>query len=131
MDINAIIKVAKLGRERKDAQVDTCTVFAAALFDVLVAQGIQCQMACAVNKVGNGWAHSVVKVDGRYYDSMGEFSTVIYRTRAKIHPSVSVTIQYRKDSRIDCYDPEFDELYIFYVKALKKAMRGQVSEAVV
>lgn len=128
VDINAIIKEAKLGQSRKDAQEDTCTVFAAALFDVLVASDVSCQMVCAVNKDGmHGWAHSVVEVDGRYYDSLGEFSTEIYRTRAKIYPSVSVAIEYRKDIRTDCYEPEFDEMYIFYAKALKKAMCGQIS----
>lgn len=132
IDINQIIKVAKLGRERKDAQVDTCGVFAAALFDVLTAHGLACKMICAVNKDGmHGWAHLVVEVDGHYYDSMGEFSIAIYRARAKIHPSVSVDIKYRKDLREECYDPEFDELYIFYVKALKKAMCRQVVEMAV
>lgn len=128
MDITSIIQEAKLGRSRKDAQVDTCTVFAAALFDVLAAREIPCKMVCAVNKDGmHGWAHLVVEVDGRFYDSLGEFSTAIYRTRAKIHPSVSMAIKYRKDSRSDCYEPEFVELYIFYVKALKKALCGQMS----
>lgn len=127
MDISEIIKAAKLGRARKDAQVDTCGVFAAALFDILVACEIPCQMICAVNKEGiNGWAHLVVEVDGRYYDSLGEFSTAIYRERAKIHPSVSVTIKFRKDFRSDCYEPEFDEMYIFYVKALKKLMTATI-----
>lgn len=126
LDINEIIKKAKLGRERKDAQVDTCTVFAAALYDVLTAQGIRCQMVCAVNKDGlRGWAHLLVKVEGHCYDSLGEFTTAIYRARAKHHPSVTESIEYRNDSRIDCYEPEFDCLYIFFVKALKKSLLEQ------
>ena len=35
MDIDAIIRAAKLGRERKDAQVETCTVFAAGVGPVI------------------------------------------------------------------------------------------------
>lgn len=97
MDINAIITAAKLGRARKDAQEDTCDVFAAALFDVLSAHGIDCQMFIAEKKGFGSWAHAVVKVAGRYYDSMGEFSAEIYRARAKIHPSVKLEIVYRGD----------------------------------
>jgi hypothetical protein len=51
MDISVAIKAAKLGRYRKESQVDTCTVFAAALYDLLREQGIPCQMATAVNKL--------------------------------------------------------------------------------
>ena len=127
MDLtNRIIQSAKLGRARKDAQVDTCAVFAAALFDVLMIAGIKCKMVCAVCKNGlDGWAHSVIQVEDRFYDSLGEFSTTIYRTRAKIHPSVSATIEYNDDVRDDCYESDFDELYIFYVKALNKAVSLQ------
>ena len=48
MDIDAMINEAKVGCERKAAQEDTCTVFAAALFDVLFAQGVQCRMVTVV-----------------------------------------------------------------------------------
>lgn len=127
MDINAIILAAKLGRYRKDAQEDTCSLFAAALYDVLSAQGIPCRMVTAVKNQGNAWAHAIVEVAGRYYDSMGEFSTSIYRARAKIHPTVTLEISYRRDSRIECYEPEFDELHAFYVKVLNKTMCGPVA----
>ncbi|AOJ73358.1 MULTISPECIES: hypothetical protein [Burkholderia] len=127
MDINAIILAAKVGRYRKDAQEDTCAVFAAALYDVLSAQGIPCGMVTAVKKEGHAWAHAVVEVAGRYFDSMGEFSSSIYRARAKIHPTVSVDITFQPDSRIECYEPEFHELHAFYVKALDKAMCGPVA----
>lgn len=123
MDIGAVILSAKLGRERKDAQIDTCSVFAAALFDVLKQHGIPCEMVTAVCKTGRTWAHSVVEVAGTYFDSQGEFSTAIYRSRTKVHPSVSVSIEYRKDFRDDCYEPEFDELHAFFVKELNKAVR--------
>lgn len=122
LDISENIKAAKLGRLRKDAQEDTCTVFAAALYDVLRSHGIPCQMVSAHNVQGDAWAHSLVEVDGRFYDSMGEFSTEIYRIRAKVHPSVSVEITYSPDFRCDCYDSEFEELYTFYVKQLKRAI---------
>lgn len=124
MDIDAIIKAAKLGRERKDAQVDTCAVFAAALYDVLTAQGLQCQMVTVVPSRLSKWAHAVVEVSGRYYDSMGEFSADIYRTRARIHPTVEFEFDYRADSRSECYESEFDELHAFFVKMLNKVLCG-------
>jgi len=127
MDINAIIQAAKLGRARKDAQEDTCAVFAAALYDVLSAQGIPCQIVTAVKRQGHAWAHLIVEVAGRYYDSMGEFSTSIYRARAKIHPTVSLDIAYQHDVRIDCYESEFDELHSFYVSVLNKAILRSVA----
>lgn len=122
MDIDAIIKAAKLGRERKDAQVDTCAVFAAALYDVLSAQGIQCQMVTVVPRGLCKWAHAVVQVADRYYDSMGEFSADIYRARSRIHSTVMFEFDYRADSRCECYEPEFDELYAFFLKALRASV---------
>lgn len=124
MNIDAIIKAAKLGRERKEAQIGTCAVFAAALYDVLSAQGIQCQMMTVVPIGLSKWAHAVVEVAGRYFDSMGEFSTDIYRARAKIRPTVTFELDYRDDSRVECYEPEFDELHAFFIKALNKALCG-------
>lgn len=124
MDIAAVIQTAKLGRARKDAQEDTCAVFAAALYDVLSAHGVPCQMVTAIKRGFGGWAHAVVKVDGRHYDSMGEFSADMYRTRAKLHPKVSLVIDYQHDFRDECYEPEFDELHAFYVKMLNKAVSG-------
>lgn len=124
MNIDAIIKAAKLGRERKDAQVDTCAVFAAALYDVLSPLGIQCRMVTVVPNGLSKWAHAVVEVAGRYYDSMGEFSADIYRVRARVHPTVQFDFDYQADSRSECYEPEFDELHAFFVKALNKAMCG-------
>lgn len=124
MDIDAMIKAAKLGHERKDAQVDTCTVFAAALYDVLSAQRIQCQIVTVVPKGLGAWAHAVGAVAGRHYDSLGEFSADIYRARAKIHPKVRFDLEYRADTRYECYESELDELYAFFVKALNKTMCG-------
>lgn len=127
MNIEAIIKEAKLGRERKDAQVDTCTVFAAALFDVLTSHGIACTLATAVPTDLPRWAHAVVAVAGTYYDSMGEFSADIYRARAKIHSSVSFDIAYQPDHREDYFDSEFDGLYEFFVTMLQKAISRQAA----
>jgi hypothetical protein len=123
-DLTAVIMAAKLGRTRRDAQEDTCSVFAAALYDILRARGIACRMFtasptdCAIST----WYHCVVKVGRTYYDSMGEFSEAIYRARAKIHPKSTLTITYKRDSRIDCYESDFEEMYAFYVKMLTKAM---------
>ena len=127
MDIEEIIKTAKLGRERKGAQEDTCAVFAAALYDVLTEQGVACKMVTVTPRGLLPWAHAVVEVDGRYYDSMGEFSTDIYRARAKIHPTVGVRIEYEPDFRCDCYEPEFDEMHGFYVKMLRKALSATIA----
>lgn len=124
IELSEVIKAAKLGRSRKDAQQDTCTVFAAALYDILKARGISCRIVTAAcGFLGRTeWYHAVVKVDGHYYDSMGEFSEDIWRARAKIHPKVQMTISYRPDTRTDCYEDEFDEMHAFYLKMLNKAM---------
>lgn len=121
MDIERVILAAKLGRSRKDAQVDTCSVFAAALYDFLSERGIHRTIVTAVKKGFQAWAHSVIEVEGRYYDSLGEFSAAIYRDRARIHPSVILDIAYVPDSRDDCYEEEFVEMYNFYLKMLTKA----------
>lgn len=118
IQITDLINQAKLGRTRKEAQIDTCAVFAAALYDFLQAQKIPCSMACVY---GARWAHLLVEVDGKFYDSMGEFSAETYRARAKIHPSVTVRLKFTKDFREDCYEPDFHELYLFYLKKIQKA----------
>lgn len=123
LDVAALIKTAKLGRARKDAQVDTCTVFAAALHDVLLERDIAARLftaSPAQNCLGL-WAHALVEVDGRYFDSLGEFSTEIHRARAKIHPKVECVLVYRPDHRDECFEPEFDDLHAFYVEKLQQA----------
>lgn len=123
MDIAGIITAAKLGSTRKDAQVDTCAVFAAALYDLLSGHSVACKLVTAVKRGLGAWAHSLVEVDGRYYDSKGEFSTEIYRARAKIHPTVKLDIVYQADTRAECYEAEFDELHAFYLQMLSKSAR--------
>ena len=122
VDIEALILQAKLGSARKDAQVDTCTVFAAALHDVLRESGVDCTVATA--QIKGRWAHAVVRVGDRYFDSKGEFSTAIHCVRAKIHQSVvsRVCIEFSDDAWGPDYEDEFDELYAFFVKALRKSM---------
>jgi hypothetical protein len=122
LDLSERITAAKLGRTRKEAQVDTCTVFAAALYDVLASQGIPCHMVSVYRKEGNHWGHLVVAAFGRMYDSLGEFSTDIYRARAKVHPAVALDLVYEKDVRSDCYESDFEDLYAFYFKALRKSI---------
>ena len=122
MDIEALILQAKLGSARKDAQVDTCTVFAAALHDVLREAGVDCTVATA--KMKGRWAHAVVRVGTRYFDSKGEFSTAIHCVRARIHQSVvpHVRIEFSDDAWGPDYDDEFGELHAFFVKAMRKSM---------
>lgn len=125
MTIHDIIMAAKLGRERKQAQIDTCAVFAAALYDVLTERGIPCSMHTVSNRWHRNaepdWYHALLRVDGKYYDSLGEFSTEIYRGRNKIHPKVDVFLEFKPDSRPDCYEDDYDELHKFFVKTLRKA----------
>lgn len=127
MDIPGLIRSAKLGRTRKEAQVDCCAAFAAALHDVLAEHGVQCRLVTAVKRgITNGWAHSVVEVAGVYYDSMGEFSADVYRQRARIHQSVDVKISYTPDTRDGCYEAELDEMHAFYVTQLRAAIAADV-----
>lgn len=123
MDINNLILTAKLGAARKDAQVETCTIFAAALYDVLLGLGFHCEIFTAELK--GMWAHSLVGVGGRFYDSKGEFSTKIHCERMRIRPSVTLEIQYTKDNRDWCELDEFALLHEFYVKKLKNAAKQQ------
>lgn len=122
VDIHQVIVNAKLGSARKDAQVDTCTAFAAALYDVLTAAGIPCGIVTACRP--GVWAHSVVRTADGYFDSKGVFSTEIHRQRAKIHPKVNYEIEFQEDQRNGCYDDEFELMYIFYLKALQKTLNN-------
>jgi hypothetical protein len=125
-DLSAVILSAKLGRTRKDAQEDTCAVFAAALHDELKERGIYSRIFTAAPSTRSGivWYHAVVKVGSVYYDSMGEFTEAVYRTRARIHPRVSLDIGFKPDRRAFCYEEEFDEMHLFYRKVLSKAMNA-------
>ena len=128
MDIQTVILEAKLGRSRREAQEDTCSVFSAALFDLLMEAGVPCKMVTAQKKDGHVWAHAVVEAQGRYFDSMGEFSNEIWRKRARIHPRVETTIHFQDDLREECYEEEFEELYAFYLKQLKKSAQRLASQ---
>lgn len=125
MNVDQIIKIAKLGSERKAAQIDTCTVFAAALFDFLKSQNQPCAMKTATFYLVPGsrpeWHHAVVEHNGRLYDSMGAFSHEAVRARAKIHSKCSSRLDIRDDVRADCYEEEFEELYLFFSKKLRNA----------
>jgi hypothetical protein len=126
MDIVELIKTAKIGRERKDAQVDTCSVFAAALYDVLEENGFSPSMVNASHRgvtIEMTWHHLVVEVEGTMYDSLGEFSTDIMRTRSKIHPTVSYELKYSPEIRDDCFEDDFADLYDFLVKEIRKAAK--------
>lgn len=125
LDIVDLIMQAKIGRERKEAQIDTCAPFAAALYDVLEENGFEVEMVTA-GHTGFGhqhaWYHSVVKVEDKFYDSMGEFSTEIVRKRNKIHPSVRYELTFKPDVRGNDFDEEdYPGLYDFLLKELRKS----------
>ncbi|MCS4088577.1 hypothetical protein [Rhizobium sp. BK176] len=127
MDIAELIKSAKIGRERKDAQIDSCSAFAAALYDVLEENGYSPSLVNASYRgatIERTWHHLVVEVDGTMYDSLGEFSTEIMRARSKIHPTVSYELKYSPEIRDDCYDEDdFGGVYEFLVKEFRKTAK--------
>lgn len=127
MDIVELIMSAKIGRERKDAQVDTCAPFAAALYDVLLENGFDAELVSVGYKgvtVEHSWYHAVVSVDGTMYDSLGEFSEDILKARMKIKPTVEYKLSFALDSRDGCYDEDdYQVLYDFLVDQLRKAAR--------
>lgn len=126
MDIAGLIMEAKIGRERRYAQTETCAPFAAALYDVLVECGLAPNLV-VVGHMGHSitatWYHLVVEHDGRLYDSMGEFSVDILRRRLKIHPRCQFDLQFRPESREGCFEEEdYQELHRFLVDAFRKAV---------
>lgn len=125
MDIIELIKTAKLGRERKDAQVDTCAPFAAALHDVLIENGLDVTLSVACHKGATYqhiWYHLVVQHGGTYYDSLGEFSKEIIRKRLKIHPSVDFPLTFEPETRPGCYEEDdYEALFEFFAGAFRKA----------
>jgi hypothetical protein len=127
MDIVGLIKTAKIGRERKDAQVDSCSAFAAALYDVLEENGFSPSLVTACYRgatVETTWYHLVVEVEGKMYDSLGEFSTEIMRDRLKVHPKVRYELKYTLEIRDDCYDEDdFGGVYEFLVKEFRKTAK--------
>lgn len=127
MDIVSLIKNAKLGGERKAAQVDSCAPFAAALFDVLKENGLDASLSVASHRAivaQNSWYHGIVEYDGSFYDSLGEFSPDIMRKRLKIHPSVDYQIAIKADRREGFYEDEEEEMYAFFLKALRKSAKA-------
>jgi len=131
MTLSEIIMAAKIGRYRKDAQIDTCDVFAAALYDALKARDIPCSVYTvaftrAFSRMPE-WYHGVVKVAGKYYDSLGEFSCDIIRTRNRIHPKVTFDLSFTKDIRDGFFNDEYADLHEHYLKFLAKAMNAAPS----
>lgn len=127
MDIVELIKKAKIGSERKDAQVDSCSAFAAALYDVLAENGFSPSMVTACYRgatIETTWYHAVVEVNGKMYDSLGEFSTEIVRNRLKVHKSSDFDLRYEPEPRADCYD-EFDYqgVYDFLIEQFRKTAK--------
>lgn len=126
--IETIIKEAKLGRARKEAQEDTCAEFAAALYDVVRSLGIWCTL-CVVRITGYSGDpayHTVVKVNGQYYDSLGVFSEKELRIRLKINPKVTLHLKYERDRREGIFEDDMIDMYSFYKKQLTKAIPANI-----
>ena len=131
MDIVELIKSAKIGRERKDAQVDSCAAFAAALYDVLSENGFSPSMVTACYRGAtsqSNWYHAVVEVDGKMYDSLGEFSTEIMRQRAKVGKNSSYELKYEPEPREDCFDAlDFQGVYDFLLNEFRKTAKKLIT----
>lgn len=129
MDLSAVILNAKLGRERRDAQIDTCSIFAAALVDVLTENGVQADFCSASFVILPGdrasWHHAVVKVGDTFFDSMGEFNHEIVRARTKTHKTVKSRLDFRSDQRDEVEEDELAELLEFFVKKLRISFHQQ------
>lgn len=125
MDIAEIISAAKLGGERKAAQIDTCGPFAVALYDVLTEAGeavsIKTVSYFTAGSSQPEWHHAVVEHHGRYYDSLGEFTLERVRKQTRIHHTVSSHFHVRDDDRDCCYEEELHELHEFLVRALRRS----------
>lgn len=71
--------------------------------------------------VDSTWYHQVVEVDGKMYDSLGDFSTEIIRDRLKVHKASKFELKYQPESRDGCYDEDdFQGVYDFLVKEIRK-----------
>lgn len=129
-DIARIIKEAKLGGARKDAQIDACEPFAAALFDVLTAAGIEAKVFAASFFVEGArspkWAHAVVQSGGIFYDSLGVFNHEIVRARQRTHKRVQTELHFEPDVR-DFDERDWTEMHAFCLKKLTKSMESVVS----
>ena len=126
IDIVELIKTAKIGGERKAAQTETCTVFAAALHDHLAAQGIETTLAVAWRKgdrLSRDWYHLVVRYQEKYFDSLGVFDAETLRTRLKVHHSADFELEFQAETREGSFEDEYTELYFFLVDAFKRASR--------
>lgn len=129
-DIARIIKEAKLGGARKDAQIDACEPFAAALFDALNAAGIETKVFCAtffiVGSPSPEWAHAIVQVGGVFYDSLGVFNHEVVRARLRIHKNVQTRLQIEPDVR-DFDARDWSEMHAFCLKKIEKSVKDHVS----
>lgn len=131
-DIERAISQAKLGSARKDAQIDACEPFAAALFDVLTSAGIDATVFCATFHLSHTnsplWAHAVVRSGGRFYDSMGLFDHDTVRARQRIHKTVQTELRFTEDVR-DFDARDWAEMHAFCLKKLSAALKTQTDLA--
>jgi hypothetical protein len=100
------------------------TLVPPALYDVLAENGVSPTIISACQRgatVDTTWYHQVVEVDGKMYDSLGEFSTEIIRDRLKVHKSSNFELKYKSERREGCYEEEdFQGVYDFLLKEFRK-----------
>lgn len=124
MTLDGIIKQAKLGRARKEAQEDSCAEFAAALYDVLAEFKVPSSLyVVRLDLYSEPTYHTVVKVKDTYYDSMGVFSEKSLRANLKIHPKVQFKLKFERDKRKGIFDDDTIGMYEFYKEKLVKVFQ--------
>lgn len=136
MTLDDIIKQAKLGRARKEAQEDCCAEFAAALYDVLAEFKVPSSLyVVRLDLYSEPAYHTVVKVKDTYYDSMGVFSEKSLRANLKIHPKVQFKLKFKRDKRKGIFDDDMIGMYEFYkeklVKVFQKLSRSDLNKLLI
>lgn len=127
-DLHNIIISAKLGRERKGAQVETCAVFSSALHHVLAAHGMesQCYSTTPADHLAD-WSHGLVMFDGSYFDSMGRFSDQILASRMRPKTKYVQRLKYEADlPDFNETDSDYGELFTFFVERLTMSLNAHM-----
>jgi hypothetical protein len=128
--LNNLILNAKLGSARKDAQIDSCGPFAAALHDILKMNGMRSSIWSAEMHweyfSKPEWGHYVVRYIGIAYDSLGFFDKKIICKREKIKSNFCLVM--RRMSRQGIFEDDEINMYNFFYSALAKQMKSYLGK---